>query len=279
MRVIAAIVTVVGSTTLMVLGILGIVRLAERTEPWMLLMCAAGVALALMGPMLLGSLAAWYDVRGGSDSGRHFKQWRIAVVIGTVLGAGLVLTGGIASSVPVWLLAVLLTVAVGLLLLAVPVGERVRRSADSNRPHEPEASADGSAETRQVVRRSALAFVITLAVSVVIWLVLASVVDEFGLDSRFALTLAPLPFMVAAIVCSLQSFRFARRTRELAGHDLGRLRTIARVVLKGADDELDHEGEVAAAKYATLVSSLLGTQLGFPCSSVPRWACSSPHKR
>lgn len=263
MRVVAFVMMVVVFTILTLLGLVGFVLLSDTSEPVWLALSAAGLALALYGPLVLGSLAAWYRLRSSSDSGRHYRQWRAGATAGTMLGVALVLAGGIASGVPVWLLAVIPAVSIVLLLIAVPVGDKVRRSADAAGPRESDAwTADTSAETRRVVRVSVLTFAIALAVSVVGWLVLSSIIDEPA-DPTSALALSPLPFLAAGFACTLLSIRLSRRARAVTGHDFGRLRTIVRVVLKGADDELDEEGMVSAARYAALAPAFLGTQLGF----------------
>ncbi|WP_144016683.1 hypothetical protein [Beutenbergia cavernae] len=258
----AFVLTVVGLTVLTGLAGLGMVVQADRTDPLWLSVSGAGVALAFSGPVVLGSLAAWWQLRGSSDSGRYYRLWRNVATAGTVLGAALVVVAGLAMGVPIWLLLVIAVVALGLLIVAVPVGDRVRRSADAKGRVTDAFAPDTSDDTRRVIRRTALTFAITLVVVAAAWIPLTVMTGEEPNDLRLAMALSGFPFIAASLACSLSALRLNRRVREVTGQDFGRLRAIARVVLKGKDDELDELGQIAAARYAALAPATLGTQLG-----------------
>ncbi|MEB0307422.1 hypothetical protein QN345_19205, partial [Cryobacterium sp. 10I1] len=51
--------------------------------------------------------------------------------------------------------------------------------------------------------------------------------------------------------------------RESVSRDLGRLRKMGKVVLRGKQLELDHDEQVAAAKYAVLISMVFPFQLAY----------------
>lgn len=263
MRVLAYVVTIVVCTFLTVGAFLGLVLLGDGEPMWAFAVGAAGLTFALYGPLLLGSLAAWWRLRGGSDAGRHYRLWRIGATVGTVLGCVLVVVGGLASQVPVWFLTVVVVVSVALLLVAVPVGSWVRERADANGPRESDAwSPDTKQETRRVVRQAAITFGIAVVVTAVVG-VFVTALDDDAADARLVLVLSPFPFLAAGAVCMLSSLRLNRRIREVTGKDFGRLRAVTRVVLKGKDDELDEGDRLAAARYAVLAPPLIGTQIGF----------------
>lgn len=262
MRVVAFVLTVVGVTALTVLAMLGMVRLSQPGDTTWLPLAGAGVALALYGPLLLGTLAAWWELRESSDSGRHYRLWRNVAASATLLGMALVVAGGLLSGAPWWLLAAVAVAAALLLLVAVPVGTRVRLSADASGPRASDAfRADTAVDSRRTVLRTALTFAVTLVVAAGAWIALAVTRDE-PVDLRVGLLFMAFPFVISSVVCLLSAQRLNRRVREVTGRDFGRLRALTRVVLKGADDPLDEEGRIAAVRYAALAPALLVTQIG-----------------
>ncbi|TFC44044.1 MULTISPECIES: hypothetical protein [unclassified Cryobacterium] len=87
-----------------------------------------------------------------------------------------------------------------------------------------------------------------------------SAISEIGVQLSFA---AESAFIAAALACILVTLPLNRRLRESVSRDLGRLRKMGKVVLRGKQLELDHDEQVAAAKYAVLISIVIPFQLAY----------------
>ncbi|MDY7529982.1 MULTISPECIES: hypothetical protein [unclassified Cryobacterium] len=87
-----------------------------------------------------------------------------------------------------------------------------------------------------------------------------SAISEIGVQLSFA---AESAFFAEALACILVALPLNRRLRESVSRDLGRLRKVGKVVLRGKHLELDHDEPVAAAKDAVLISMVFPFQLAY----------------
>ncbi|PJJ72802.1 hypothetical protein CLV46_2379 [Diaminobutyricimonas aerilata] len=263
MRVVAYVLTVLLVTAVMVGETVLLLLTSTHREPGTTGIAGAGLGVMVYGPLMLGSVAAWWRMRDASDAGRYYRLWLIWTAVASAVGAALVVVGGVLSGTAPWAVAIVIATGVVLLAVAVPLGDRVRRSADRHR--EPSAehwTPTGPGAVVRVVRITAITFAAVLLVGVVGAAVLAATVDP-DLFGDTVLLAVPLAFFGAGLACALAGLRVSKNLREAAAGDIGTLRKLMRVVLRGKPESLDDTEQVAAARYAAGIPIALGIQLAF----------------
>ncbi|MCW4384705.1 hypothetical protein OH146_02840 [Salinibacterium sp. SYSU T00001] len=265
MKLLAYIVAVILATALLLGGGL-LVGLAEGEELSSFFGLAfASLTVFVYGPLLLGSLSAYWNVKVSGESRKTFRLW-LAVIVGLEVLAGVaIVTYAVLLPAPVWLPA--LFIGGGILLTAVGlvVGPALFRH-DERR--------GGSAEpwspvSRDEVRRKIAVVAITFGAGLVIALVGLALLffslddaDSSDIGAVFVMALN-FAFLAAAIATLVVSLAWNRRLKHVLGGDLGVGRRMAKVVLRGKDDLLGEGEAPMAARYAATISTILTSQLCF----------------
>lgn len=217
-----------------------------RPGGWLLLASTA-IAGYVIAPITLGSLLAFWDMDRSAGARRAYRRTVWAVIALQAISTILMCAYTALTSAPWWLTALFTGVAAALTVAAVLIGPVLRKAET------PAASAAGDtrAEVRRDVRRITVTAVVVLLVTgvgLVILIVVTGDGDHFRL-----LAYAPIfAVMATGLACSLVSLRFGRRQRDAMGGDLGRVRDIAKVVIRGRSIPLSPEDTAAAARFAAL---------------------------
>lgn len=264
MKVLAYILSVLVATGLIVGGTFLILVQAPSDSSGLLLLAIGALCVFIYGPLLLGSITSYWDVKKTGESRRYFRWW-FGIVLGLeALGAVAIILYALLTHAPAWLPIVFIGAGVALTAVALLVGQTLLRHEEARplvkRPWVP-------INRREIVRKIAIVaitFVATLVLALVLFTVLArgdtSAISEIGVQLSFA---AEFAFLAAALACILVTLPLNRRLRESVSRDLGRLRKMGKVVLRGKRLELDHDEQVAAAKYAVLISIVFPFQLAY----------------
>ncbi|WP_420367514.1 hypothetical protein [Curtobacterium sp. L1-20] len=263
MRVLSYLLTVVVSTAL-TLGAALLVALQLHDAPAPLLIAAAtGTLVLVMGPVLVGGFAGYFDHRASVEGRRYLRRWFLGVVVLDVVAAGFVVAASVTANAPLWVPAVLVVGAAVLLVAARPLGSLFRRTeapiADT---------VDGLLPGRDAIRRKVVRIAVTFVVAAVlatIGVVLAVVLwGERGTDlGQVVLLAGQLTFLAPAVAALVVALPISRALRDVGGRDVGRLRRYAQVVLRGKRLELDPAERPAAVQYARIVPLALQFQLAY----------------
>jgi hypothetical protein len=218
-------------------------------------------SFAVTGPLLLGSLAGYWDLRRARESRRPIRRWVVGVVAVQVISAVLVVIAAVVTGSPLWVPIVLVGGSAVLLALAVPIGSAFRRN---ERPAPPGATwvAVPPEEVSRAVRAVVITFVATAvgSVTLVVVLGLSDPRDGDGIVELLVIALQ-LTFTGTGLAAAIASRKFSMALRDLAGRDLDRVRRLSRVVLRGKDEILDQSDGRAAARYAATAPLALGFQV------------------
>lgn len=260
MKVVAFILSMVVTTALAVGGIFLICSLTPDAQAGPVILASAALSVLTFGPLMLGSVTAYFDVRTSSYSRRTFRLW-LLVIGGLEVAAGVCIVAySMLSGAPAWVPALFIGAAVVLTLVSLGAGrwlfehERARST-----PHEAWAPV-----TPDDVRRKTFIVAGTFAISLVIatvTLILAGRPIEPRRVAPMLLLAVGLAFFAASFACSMVTLKLQRRLRGLADNELGQTRKFTKVILGRKPVELDDEEERAAAKFAVLLPTILGFQL------------------
>jgi hypothetical protein len=228
---------------------------AEGRDGLGALLVSSGVWLATHGPMLLGSIAAFWKVgRDASDGGRHLRGWVIGIVVTTVAGVALLIAAAALLRSAWWAVAIVVVVVAAFAFAAVPLGSLVRRIAARFEQPEPEFRVDTRPDARRVLVVTAVALAVTLGLA-------------FGIPAARGASPDPLlvgfALVASAFAAAAALLPLAKRARATAGGDFGRLRRFVRVVARGKHEPLPEDERVAAVRYAVLFPALVSLQLVF----------------
>lgn len=268
MKLIAGILSVLVATALMFGAIVLVVIRTPRISGGLIVLATVAITVFVYGPLVLGSITAYWNVRKTQESRRYFRRWFIVVLGLELLGAAAIAIYAALSSAPTWLPVLFIGGAIVLLLVALLVGRQLLRHDEANPSPERTWNPIGREEIRRKILIVAITFAGVLVLGIVGFaLLLVALGDSrdrnlsgVGVTLAFATEFA---FIAAAMACALVTLPLNRRLREALGRDFGQVRTIGKVVLRQKKLDLDEAGQVAAARYAVIVSITLPFQLAY----------------
>lgn len=260
-RVLLYIATIVVATALSLGGgLLVALELGSAAHGW-LIAAAVCTPLVVMGPVLVGAFAAYYDHRSSPESQRSLFRVSAVVAAVDVVAAVVFVLAALSAQAPVWV-PVLLVVGAGVLLaVARPLGALFRRSE----PPITDQGDDvpGTGLVRRGVRSIATTFVIAAVVCTIGVTLLAAFSDRGGALLQVVLLGGQLTFTATAMAAIVVALPLNRALRDSGGRDLGRLQRYAKVVLRGKELPLDETDRAGAVRYARIVPLALQFQLVF----------------
>ncbi|AOX65768.1 hypothetical protein BJK06_08380 [Curtobacterium sp. BH-2-1-1] len=260
-RVLLYIATIVVATALSLGGgLLVALELGSAAHGW-LVAAAVCTPLVVMGPVLVGAFAAYYDHRSSPESQRSlFRVSAVVAAVDVVAAVVFVLTA-LSAQAPLWV-PVLLVVGAGVLLaVARPLGALFRRSE----PPITDQGDDipGTGLVRRGVRSIATTFVIAAVVCTIGVTILAAFSDRGGALLQVVLLGGQLTFTATAMAAIVVALPLNRALRDSGGRDIGRLQRYAKVVLRGKELPLGEADRAGAVRYARIVPLALQFQLVF----------------
>ncbi|MDR6169649.1 hypothetical protein [Curtobacterium sp. SORGH_AS_0776] len=260
-RVLLHIATIVVATALSLGGgLLVALELGSAAHGW-LVAAAVCTPLVVMGPVLVGALAGYYDHRSSPESQRSlFRVSAVVAAVDVVAAVVFVLTA-LSAQAPLWVPVVLVVGAAVLLAVARPLGALFRRSE----PPITDQGDDvpGTGLVRRGVRSIATTFVIAAVVCTIGVTILADFADRGGALLQVVLLGGQLTFTATAMAAIVVALPLNRALRDSGGRDIGRLRRYAKVVLRGKELPLDEADRAGAVRYARIVPLALQFQLVF----------------
>lgn len=268
MKVFAYVLSVILATGLLLGGTVLIILEAPSHSSGLLFLAIGALTVFIYGPLVLGSITSYWNVRNSLESRRYFRWW-FGIILGLeVLGAVAIVIYAALTQAPAWVPVVFIGGACALAAIALLGGRLLFRHDEAHRPVEGPWAPISRREILRKIAIVVITFVVTFVVVLVIGIILFTVlvngsthaISEIGVWLSFA---AEFAFLAAAMACILVSLPLNRRLRESVGRDLGRLRKVAKVVLRGKRLELDHDEQIAAAKYAVLISITFPFQLAY----------------
>ncbi|MET4782731.1 hypothetical protein [Glaciihabitans sp. UYNi722] len=224
------------------------------------LLAVASLTVFVYGPLILGSITAYWNVRKSPESRKYFAWW-LGIVIGLeVLAAVAIVVYAILVEADVWLPIVFVGGGVVLTAVALLVGRWLLRREETHPAVEQLWAPISRKDILRRIRIVVITFAAILVVGMVVFTLLAGLIGDPRIGLSFAVQFA---FTAAAIACVLVSLPMNRQLRATVSSDLGRLRKIAKVVIRGKQLELDDDEQVAAAKYSVLISITMPFQMGY----------------
>jgi len=263
MRVLMYVLTIVLATALTLGAALLIVFTFGDADRALRIASAAAAPLLVMGPVVIGAFAGYWDHRASRESRRFLGWWFIGVAAIDVVAAVVIVSAALSARAPVWVPAVLVIGGAVLLGVARPLGALFRR-LEPPMPSVP----DHSTTEAPTVRRAVRAVVVTFVISAVVASVGAAVLSVLGRRDaddvlQSVLLAGQLTFIATAIAAAVVSLPFSRALRDAGGRDIDRLRRFAKVVLRGAPVPLDDAETQGSVEYARVLPLALQFQLVF----------------
>ncbi|MFJ3320559.1 hypothetical protein [Curtobacterium sp. NPDC086286] len=260
-RVLLYVATIVVATALSLGGgLLVALELGSAAHGW-LVAAAVCTPLVVMGPVLVGAFAGYYDHRSSPESQR--SQFRVSAVVAAVdvVAAVVFVLAALSAQAPVWV-PVLLVVGAGVLLaVARPLGALFRRTEAPISDLSDDVPGVGL--VRRAIRSIATTFVIAAVVCTIGVTLLAAFSDRGGALLQVVLLGGQLTFTATAMAAIVVALPLNRALRDSGGRDLGRLQRYAKVVLRGKELPLDEADRAGAVRYARIVPLALQFQLVF----------------
>ncbi|MCC8906416.1 hypothetical protein [Curtobacterium sp. GD1] len=260
-RVLLYIATIVVATALSLGGgLLVALELGSAAHGW-LVAAAVCTPLVVMGPVLVGALAGYYDHRSSPESQRSlFRVSAVVAAVDVVAAVVFVLTA-LSAQAPLWV-PVLLVVGAGVLLaVARPLGALFRGTEAPISDLSDDVPGVGL--VRRAIRSIATTFVIAAVVCTIGVTLLAAFSDRGGALLQVVLLGGQLTFTATAMAAIVVALPLNRALRDSGGRDLGRLQRYAKVVLRGKELPLDEADRAGAVRYARIVPLALQFQLVF----------------
>ncbi|KQO95685.1 hypothetical protein [Leifsonia sp. Leaf264] len=199
-----------------------------------------------------------------NEESRCYYRWWFWIVVGLdVLAAVAIVVFSLAAASPIWVPVVIVGGAALLLTVAIVVGRWLGVRDDRRPPDDRALSVIDGAQIRRKILIIALTFVIAMAAGLVFTTLLALADAGAEPSGRFVLFALQIALLAATFAGIIVARPLNLALRESAGRDLGLVRKLARVVLRGKDIELAPDERVAAVRYAVVARSALGFQLGY----------------
>jgi hypothetical protein len=263
-KVLAFILSVLIGTALVAGGTFLIVTQSPHHSFGLDLLAIFALTVLIYGPLLLGSLTSYWNVRGSEASRSYFRRVLWVALGLDVLAVVAIVVFGITVRAPLWFPVVFIAGGAALMLVALAVGRALIRHEQAHpRPEAPWRPV-GRQEIQRKVLIMTVTFVVVFAVALIAFGALLSndgdAASNIGSRISFALQSACLATAMAGIIVTVP---LNRRLRTTVGGDLGTIRKVAKVVLGDKKLDLDHSEQVAAAKYATIIPTVLAFLLSY----------------
>lgn len=260
-RVLLYIATIVVATALSLGGgLLVALELGSAAHGW-LVAAAVCTPLVVMGPVLVGALAGYYDHRSSPESQRSLFRVSAVVAAVDVVAAVVFVLAALSAQAPLWV-PVLLVVGAGVLLaVARPLGALFRGTEAPTSDLSDDVPGVGL--VRRAIRSIATTFVIAAVVCTIGVTLFAAFSDRGGALLQVVLLGGQLTFTATAMAAIVVALPLNRALRDSGGRDLGRLQRYAKVVLRGKELPLDEADRAGAVRYARIVPLALQFQLVF----------------
>jgi len=259
-KLLTLVVLVVVATALTAGGILLVFAVVPAPSSPALLLAVGSLTVFVMGPLVLGVVAAYWDVRTSAEAAKHYLVYRRVVLGLEALAALAIVAFALLEQTSAILPLAFIAAGAVLTVLALVFGSKMNLGGD-DRAAEP--AGWRPVDRAQVVRSVWIAASTFAAVFALVAVLLASLAPaEFGLGERLVYALEAAS-IVTSVVCIVQSLTYSSRVRDLTRRDLGLTTKLAKAVLSAKRVELDDGERVLAVQYASLVSTLLGFQLAY----------------
>ncbi|WP_442542520.1 hypothetical protein ACSBOX_11250 [Arthrobacter sp. KN11-1C] len=263
MKVLAFIFSLVIATGLMLGGTILIFFQSPRHSMGPQLLAIFALTVMTYGPLSLGSLTSYWNVRRTAGSHRFYKRWLWVVIGLEFLGAIAIITFAVVVQAPVWLPVLFIAGGIALTGLSLLMGRLLRRH-DEAHPLPPSWAPITRYEIQRKIAIIAITFVVVFAIAAVVLGVVGvgshDAASQVGAQPLFALAFA---LFAAGFACVIVSLPLSRRLRDAVDRDLGTIRKVAKVVLSNKKLDLDQSEQVAAAKYAAIIPTTLSFMLGY----------------
>jgi hypothetical protein len=255
----ATLLSVILGTGLVIGGIASVMVSIPSGSSGLLWLALLAVTIFVYGPLLIGAIRSHRDI-GKSAEGQRYIRRLMEIVLGCeLLGAISIVIFAALAGVPVWLPVLFVGIAIALTVVAMIVGRLLRQY---DRSHASSERAWTPISRREIVSKIGIVAGTFTAAFVAAVLLLGSFVPDLSAGGRVGMG-ASLASVLASAACIVVSLPLNPRLRDAANSDLGRLRKLTRVVLRGKKLELNEDEQMAAARYAVLLSVALPFQLGY----------------
>ncbi|WP_290474422.1 hypothetical protein [Leifsonia sp. 71-9] len=262
MKVLAFVLSVLIATALVAAGTALIVIQSPSHSLGLDLVAIFALTVFIYGPLLLGSVTSYWDVRGSAGSRASFRRYLWVVLGIEALAAIAIVVYSVMAGTPIWFPIVFIVGGAVLTVAGLTIGRALHRHEQAH----PRADESWRPVSRHEVSRKVLGIAVTFVAIFIVGLVVFGLLGasdgapSLGDQLTFAFQFATIG---AALTAILVSVPLNRRLRSTVGGDFGTIRTVGKVVLGNKEVELDHAGQVAAAKYATIIPTILGFQLSY----------------
>lgn len=266
MKILAFILSILVATALVMGGLVVLIFSAPHPADGLVIAGSFALSLFVYGPLTLGSLTTYWDMKRSPESRRYYARWWWITVALEILAAIALIIFAIGSA-PIWLAPLFIAVGAILTVIAPVIGRALLRYERKRRP-DADALENWTPITRDQIARKvravAITFVVTFVIAIIAIAILGHFVgkalDTFGTEATFA---AEFAFIAGALACIIVTFPLNRQVRESTTRDIGVVRKIGRVVLRGKTADLSSDEEIAAAKYAVVISITLPFTLAY----------------
>lgn len=264
MRIAVFLLALLVSNLVMIGGIALIVLTSPDRTIGLVWMPVLTLTVLVDGPLLLGTLSSYWDVRRTPATWRAFRWWFRGVRIAQAIAVLAIIAFTVLAHAPWWVPIAAVVLGAVVDVLAARIARVLLRRDEARRPADPGWQPISRARIVRKVLVVAATFAGALLLAGVAMSLLFGALrgtgDSAGSALLFALEFA---FLAAAIACIVVTLELNRRLREDVSRDVVELRTIGKVVLRNKPIPLDEGQQVAAAKYAVLTSITLPFTVGY----------------
>jgi hypothetical protein len=263
MRVVVYVLMIVVATALTLGAALLIVFTFADADRTLRIGSATAAPFLVMGPVLIGGLAGYWDHRASRESRRLLGWWFAGVAAIDVVAAVFIVLAALSARAPVWVPTLLVVGGAVLLGVARSLGALFRRTEPPMSP-----VPDHSVTEAPAVRRAVRVVVVTFVIAAVVTAVGAGVLLTLGRRdpgdvAQSVLLAGQLTFTATAMAAVVVSLPFSGALRDTGGRDIGRLRRFSKVVLRGKPVPLDDTEMQGSVEYARTIQLVLQFQLVF----------------
>ncbi|MBC7518382.1 MAG: hypothetical protein H7248_05785 [Microbacteriaceae bacterium] len=260
MNVVVFILSVIATAGLTMVGTAVLVFTVPSDTGILLGVAASGFIVMSVTPAILGSFAAYWDLRADSQSRRYVT--RLLVTIGglNLLAVASIVGYSVVESVAVWVPIALIGVPLALAAVAMPIDRAVFRW---EQPHQPFAPAWIPVPARVIQRK------ILIVAGVLVVTMLVSTLFSLPVSRKLPgllLLAASFSLMVAAVTCLIVALPLNNSMREITRRDL--TPTVTRAIFARKPVELSGDAPQIAVRVATMLAVTSPFQLGYGVLSV-----------
>lgn len=259
MKVIVGILAVLVSTVLAGGAGVAVVMNTPDDAIGLIMLATLAATVFVYGPLVLGSMTANWDAKKSEESRRYFRRWYRVMGGLEAVAAVAIIVYGVLAHAPVWLPVVFILGGALLTVVAVIVGAGLQRHEEKHPRVAQPCTAISRQEIANKITKVLVTFVIAFAVLLITLVLVPPVIDELKVDGA-VLAACGFAFMVDGIACAIVSRSFSQRLRDSVDRDAARLGQLAKVVLRKKKADLAPADQVAAARYAAMMTTVLPFQ-------------------